>query len=152
MIEVALYQPTIPPNTGNIGRHVVGMGSRLHLIGPLGFDLDEKSLRRAGLDYWEHLDVMHHESPEDFLEWLGDKRIWLITKFGQQRYDQVEYQDGDILLFGSEISGLPDDWREKWTSQCCYIPMSDKIRSYNLSNAVALVLGFGYHKAGLYDQ
>ena len=150
MLNVVLYQPSIPPNTGNIARQCVGMNARLHLVGPLGFDLGEKSLKRAGLDYWEHLDLMPHDSPEDFLDWVGDRRCWLISKRGTQRYDQPNYQDDDVLIFGNEISGVPDAWHEKWKNTTCYIPILGNVRSYNLSNAVALVLAQAMHVSGLY--
>ena len=80
MLDVVLFQPSIPPNTGNIARQCVGMNARLHLVGPLSFDMSEKALRRAGLDYWEHLNLTIHEQPEDFLGWIADRRCWLITK------------------------------------------------------------------------
>ena len=149
MLEVALYQPSIPPNTGNIARQCVGMRARLHLIGPLGFDIDDKALRRAGLDYWKHLDLTLHETPDAFLDWLGDRRCWLVSKHGQLRYDQPDYQDGDVLIFGNELDGVPADWRRP--DRTLYIPILGPVRSYNLSNAVALVLAQASLKAGRYD-
>lgn len=152
MLEVALYQPSIPPNTGNIARQCVGMGARLHLIGPLGFGIDDKDLRRAGLDYWPHLDLISHNCPEDFLTWLGQRRCWLISKFGKLRYDQCDYQDGDVLIFGNEIKGVPQSWHERWPDRIAHIPILGNVRSYNLSNAVALVLAQACSKAGLFDN
>jgi tRNA (cytidine/uridine-2'-O-)-methyltransferase len=151
MLEVALYQPSIPPNTGNIARQCVGMGARLHLIGPLGFDVGEKSLKRAGLDYWEHLELMEHETPEAFLDWLGKRRCWLISKKGKLRYDQCDYRDGDVLIFGNEIKGLPQSWHDRWPESIAHIPILGNVRSYNLSNAVALVLAHACSQVGLFD-
>ena len=152
MLHVVLFQPSIPPNTGNIARQCVGMNAQLHLVGPLGFDLGEKSLKRAGLDYWEHLDLVPHESPGEFMEWIGDKRCWLISKQGTTRYDKADYRDGDVLIFGNEISGVPDAWHTAWKDTTCYIPILGNVRSYNLSNAVALVLAQATAKAGLYEM
>lgn len=152
MLEVALYQPSIPPNTGCIARQCIGMNARLHLIGPLGFDIDEKSVKRAGLDYWEHLDLTSHESPEDFLDWLGDRRCWLISKHGKHRYDQPDYQDGDVLIFGNEVKGIPQSWHDRWPDNIAHIPILGEVRSYNLANAVSLVLAQASLKAGLFDD
>ena len=151
MLEIALYQPSIPPNTGSIARQCVGMNTRLHLIGPLGFDIGEKSLKRAGLDYWEHLDLMPHETGQDFLDWLGDRRCWLISKQGKLRYDQCDYRDGDVLIFGNEIKGVPQSWHDRWPDRIAHIPILGNVRSYNLSNAVALVLAQASATAGLFD-
>ena len=151
MLEVALYQPSIPPNTGNIARQCVGMRARLHLIGPLGFSLDDKEIRRAGLDYWPYLELTCHESPKAFLDWLGERRCWLISKFGKRRYDQCDYADGDVLIFGNEIKGVPQSWHQRWPERMAYIPILGNVRSYNLSNAVALVLGQACSTAGLYE-
>ena len=150
MLDVVLFQPSIPPNTGNIARQCVGMNARLHLVGPLSFDMSEKALRRAGLDYWEHLNLTIHEQPEDFLGWIADRRCWLITKMGQQRYDQCDYRDEDVLIFGNEIGGVPGSWHERFKEARCHIPIHGEVRSYNLSNAVALVLAHAMHTAGLY--
>lgn len=151
MLNVVLYQPMIPPNTGNIARQCIGMNARLHLIGPLGFSMTEKAFRRAGLDYWQHLDLTLHDSPERFLDWLGNRTPWLITKFGETRFDKPAYKDEDILIFGSETKGLPDDFHNRWPDQRIIVPMSNNIRSYNLSNTVALVLGVASATAGLME-
>lgn len=151
MIHVALYQPVIPPNTGNIARQCIGMNAHLHLIGPLGFSMTEKAFRRAGLDYWQHLKLTIHDTPEDFIAWLDNRTPYLITKFGEQRFDEPAYKDGDILLFGSETKGLPDEWHQLWPHTRLNIPILGQIRSYNLSNAVALVLGVASANAGILD-
>ena len=151
MLEVALYQPSIPPNTGNIARQCVGMRARLHLIGPLGFDIDDKALRRAGLDYWDHLDLTLHETPDAFLDWLDDRRCWLVSKHGQLRYDEPDYRNGDVLTFGNELKGVPEAWHQRRPDRTLYIPILGPVRSYNLSNAVALVLAQASLKAGRYE-
>lgn len=150
MIHVALYQPAIPPNTGNIARQCVGMNAKLHVIGPIVFDISDHSAKRAGLDYWKDLNYQYHDSPEDFLNWLGSRAPWLITKFGPSRFDQPPYADEDILIFGNENTGLPEAWHKKWAQRRVYIPMPGKVRSYNLSNACAIVLAHAHAKAELF--
>lgn len=152
MLHVVLYQPEIPPNTGNIARQCVGMNAHLHLIGPLGFRLSDRMVRRAGLDYWPHVQLTQHRNPEAFLAWLNDRQPWLISKFGKIRYDQADFQDEDLLIFGSETRGLPPDWLQRWAHRSLYIPMPGPIRSYNLADSVALVLAEASRKAGLFDR
>jgi len=152
MLHVALYQPEIPPNTGNIARQCVGMASRLHLIGPLRFDVSDKAARRAGLDYWEHLDLVEHANPESFLQWLGGRSPWLVSKLGSVRYDQPSFRDEDVLVFGSELSGLPPAWRKQWFRRTLYVPILGPVRSYNLANTVSLVLAQASLKAGIFDK
>lgn len=151
MFHVALYQPEIPPNTGNISRQCVGMGAMLHLIGPVVFDMSDSAVKRAGLDHWPHLKLTVHDTPEAFLTWLGERRPWLVTKFGATRYDRAGYATGDVLLFGNETRGLPAEWRERWADRCVAIPILGPVRSYNLSNAVALVLAQAMSTSGGYD-
>ncbi|MCE9590169.1 MAG: tRNA (cytidine(34)-2'-O)-methyltransferase [Planctomycetes bacterium] len=150
MLHVALYQPKIPPNTGNVSRQCVGMGARLHLIGPCGFDLSDTSVKRAGLDYWQDLDLAQHESPEAFLDWLGDRNPWVVTTRATARYDRVTFADEDVLLFGNETTGLPDAWHARWPGRAITIPMPGPVRNYNLSNSVAIVLAQAMSTAGLY--
>jgi tRNA (cytidine/uridine-2'-O-)-methyltransferase len=150
MINIVLYRPEIPPNTGNIARQCVGMNAFLHIIGPVGFDMSDSSVKRAGLDYWDDLKLKVHENTAAFLEWLGDREPWLVTKFGMVRYDAPEYTDGDIILFGNEIKGLPREWLERWAGRTVYIPMPGKIRNYNLANTVSIILAHSSLKAGIY--
>jgi len=152
MIHVALYQPSIPPNTGNIGRQCVGMKMRLHLIGPIQMDLSSRAVQRAGVNYWEHLDLQLHANPDEFLAWLGDRAIWLITKHGTTRYDQADYRDEDVLLLGNEQTGLPDAWLKRWPQRTVFLPILGPIRSYNLSNTAAIVMAQASLVTGAYDS
>ncbi len=127
------------------------MGCELHLIGPIGFDLSEKALRRAGLDYWPHLNWTLHQDDDAFLDWLGDRKPWLVSKFGAHRYDQVTYEKDDIILMGNEVTGLPDAWHERWPDQIISIPIKGAVRSYNLANATAIVLAHAQLSCGNLD-
>lgn len=139
-MHLALYQPQIPGNTGNIGRLCVGMDAMLHIIGPCAFDFSEKSLRRAGLDYWPNLRWQLYPGPEEFLAWLGPREPWLVTKFGAQRFDRAPYENDAVLILGNEVRGLPETWHERWPERTVAIPILGPIRSYNLANAAAMVL------------
>lgn len=141
-INIVLVEPEIPPNTGNIARSVAATDSVLHLVKPLGFSIDEKSVRRAGLDYWPYVRLEVHESLDDFMARYGDCRLFLGTTKGGQKYTDVSYQDGDFLLFGRETAGLPGDFIEAHKESAIRIPMSEntRLRSLNLSNAVNIVL------------
>ena len=130
MNNIVLFQPEIPANTGNIARTCVGTNTRLHLIRPLGFSIDDKHVKRAGLDYWEHLDLVVWDSFDEFLEATNDKHYYLITKFGSKIY----------FIFGRETKGLPKEFREKYSEQALRIPMSENVRSLNLSNTAALII------------
>ena len=152
MLEIALYQPEIPPNTGNIARHCVGMLARLHLIGPLTIDVSRRAVRRAGLDYWPDLDFQVHETPEAFIEWLGAREPWLVTGRGELRFDRADYGPDDVLLFGNETSGVPDAWHERWPKRRIYIPVPGPIRCYNLANSVSVVMTQAALKAGLFES
>lgn len=138
MLHIALYQPEIPPNTGNIIRLCANSGAQLHLIHPLGFSLDDKRMRRAGLDYREWADVQHYINWEDFSAKNSDRRIFCCTTKTQNSYTNVVYQPNDILLFGPETRGLPEEIRNLHHS--IRIPMVESSRSLNLSNAVAIIL------------
>ena len=140
MLHVALYHPAIPQNTGNIGRLCVGMGAHLHIIEPAKFDFSDNSLKRAGLDYWPDVKLTIHGNEALFLEWLGERTPWLITKFGASRFDRITYKDEDVLLLGNENTGLPDSWHARWPERRIYVPMPGPIRSYNLANTAAIVL------------
>ncbi len=140
MFHIVLYQPQIPQNTGNIIRLMANNGFSLHLIEPLGFNLEEKQLRRAGLDYHNLASVSRYSNYENFLKTVQPDRVFAITTKGSRLYDQVKYIPGDVLLFGSETSGLPSELRQNLGSEnCIKIPMHPTSRSLNLSNAVAIV-------------
>lgn len=141
-LHIVLVEPEIPPNTGNIARTAAATGSVLHLVKPLGFSLDEKSLRRAGLDYWPYVKLEIHESLEDFLEKYGDRRMWLSTTKGEKLYTEADFHDEDMLLFGKETAGLPRDFIESRKDRSIRIPMSKetRLRSFNLSNSANIVL------------
>ena len=141
-LHVVLVEPEIPPNTGNIARTVAATDSVLHLVKPLGFSIDEKSLRRAGLDYWPYVKLEVHESLDEFLEKYEGSRMWLATTKGDKLYTDVEYQDEDMILFGRETAGLPKDFIQERKDNAIRIPMSrdTRLRSFNLSNAANIVL------------
>jgi tRNA (cytidine/uridine-2'-O-)-methyltransferase len=139
--QIVLFNPQIPPNTGNILRLCANTCSKLHIIKPIGFNLDEKSLRRAGLDYYKSVNLQVYECLDDFLKKNTFKNLYLITKFGKKRYDKITYQRNDFLMFGSEIDGLSKEVYEKLkNSPKIYIPMSKGNRSINLANAVSICL------------
>ena len=139
-MNIVLHEPEIPANTGNIGRTCVATGSRLHLIQPLGFCLDEKQLRRAGLDYWKYLDVTVYKNFEDFLEQNPNAKIYMATTKAKYVYSEVSYQSDDYIMFGKESAGIPEEILVNYKENCIRIPMEPEIRSLNLSNSVAIVL------------
>ena len=141
-LHIVFVEPEIPPNTGNIARTCAATDSVLHLVKPLGFSIDDKALKRAGLDYWPYVKVEVHESLEAFLEEYKDHRMWLSTTKGPQLYTDVEYRDEDMLLFGRETAGLPRPFIEANRDKAIRIPMSEstRLRSFNLSNAANIVL------------
>lgn len=142
LVHVALLRPKIPQNTGNIGRLVCAMGGRLHLIGPLGFRTDERACRRAGLDYWQHLDWVEHPDLEAMSGALPPgARTWAFTTRAERSYTEVEYRAGDCLLFGDEVSGLPDAVVEAAGERAVRIPLrAAAVRSLNLANATAIAV------------
>jgi tRNA (cytidine/uridine-2'-O-)-methyltransferase len=144
LLHVVLYQPEIPPNTGNIGRTCVAVGAKLWLVKPLGFQINEKELRRAGLDYWPHLDWQAVENWSELEEHLAEPlsagRIWLLTKTATRSYTAAGFQKGDILVFGSESSGLPAELRERYAENTLRLPMREQVRSLNLSATAAVVM------------
>ena len=140
MFNIVLHQPQIPPNTGNIARLCVATNSKLHIIRPIAFFLDDKTMRRAGCDYWEHLDLEIHDSLSDLYSKAGDTNFYYVSKFGKMRYSEIDYKDGDYLIFGSEQHGLPKEVLETNSDKTLFIPMSGPARSLNLSNSVAVVL------------
>ena len=137
-LNIVLYQPEIPQNTGNIARTCVLTDSKLHLIKPLGFDIDEKHVRRAGLDYWKYLDLEIHESYEAFMEKYKNERIFLSSTHAGDYYSDISFQKGDFIMFGRESSGVPESIHEVITGM--RIPMiQSSTRSLNLSNTVSIV-------------
>ena len=150
MFNIVLYQPEIPANTGNISRTCAVTGTALHLIKPLGFSIDDKHLKRAGLDYWDLLDVYVYENLDEFLEKNGDKRIFLITSKSSKPYDEFQFQDGDFFVFGRETKGLPESLHEKYPDTRLRIPMKDNphARCLNLSNAAAIIVYEGLRQIG----
>lgn len=141
MIHVVLYEPEIPPNTGNVIRLCANTGAQLHLIHPLGFELDDKRMRRAGLDYREFADVREHDNLAAFMAIVSPPGIWAMSTHGATPHTEMRYQDGDALLFGPETRGLPKDILEALPEERrIRIPMRPESRSINLSNAVAVVL------------
>lgn len=140
MLHIALFEPEIPPNTGNIIRLCANTGTQLHLIHPLGFSMDEKQLKRAGLDYHEFARVKEYAHYADFLAWAGFRRIFACSTKGSRLYHEVHYQADDILLFGPESRGLPVVMRDSLPkNQVIRIPMVETSRSLNLSNAAAII-------------
>lgn len=149
MFHVVLYQPEIPPNTGNIIRLCANTGSRLHLIEPLGFELDDARLRRAGLDYHEFAQVAVHATLDAFVDQVDPARLLMASTRSATRYDRVDYGPGDALVFGPETRGLPDGVRESVPPpQRIRLPMQPGQRSLNLSNAVAVVLYEAWRQQG----
>jgi len=140
VLTIVLHEPEIPANTGNIGRTCVATGTRLHLIEPLGFRLNEKAIKRAGMDYWEHLDVTRYLDYEDFLKKNPGAKIYYATTKAPQTYTDVQYEDDCFIMFGKESAGIPEDILVNNQETCVRIPMIGDIRSLNLSNSVAIVL------------
>lgn len=149
MFDVVLYQPEIPPNTGNVIRLCANTGARLHLIEPLGFDLDDKQLRRAGLDYHEYASVKTWRDWNDYLEKVAPTRVFAFTTRAGRHYNEVQYEAGDTLLFGPETRGLPEEiLKGVPESQRLRLPMIPGSRSMNLSNAVAVAVFEGLRQHG----
>ena len=138
MLNIVLHEPEIPQNCGNIARTCAATGSVLHLIRPLGFDISEKAVRRAGLDYWHLVDVRVYDNLEDFFSKNDVKQLWCLSTKAPRCYTEAEFSDGCYLLFGKETKGLPEDFLQAHYEQCVRIPMHQEARSLNLSNAVAI--------------
>ena len=137
-LNIVLYQPEIPQNTGNIARTCVLTNSTLHLIKPMKFKIDDKQVKRAGLDYWSELKLEIHESYEEFIKKYGDKRIFLATTHGGEHYDEVSFKEGDFIMFGRESAGVPEDVHN--AHEGIRVPMiKTSTRSLNLSNTVAII-------------
>lgn len=140
MINIVLHEPEMPANTGNIGRTCVATGARLHLIEPLGFRINDKMIKRAGMDYWDKLDVTTYICYEDFLEKNPDAKIYMATTKAKQTYTDVQYEEDCYIMFGKESAGIPEEILLDNRDTCIRIPMLGEIRSLNLANSVAIVL------------
>ncbi len=140
MIHIVLLEPEIPANTGNIGRTCVATGTKLDLIEPLGFSLDEKHLRRAGMDYWKDLSVSVYENYEDFLSKNPGAKVYYATTKAHKMYTEAEFEPDCFIMFGKESAGIPEEILTQHEAECIRIPMVGETRSLNLSNAAAIVL------------
>ena len=139
-MNIVLHAPEIPANTGNIGRTCVATGTSLHLIKPLGFDISDKAVRRAGMDYWKELDLHVYEDFEEFVEKNPGARIYMATTKARKAYTEVEYKGNDFIMFGKESAGIPEEILVKYEDTSVRIPMIGEIRSLNLSNSVSIIL------------
>ena len=139
-MNIVLHEPEIPANTGNIGRTCVATGTSLHLIKPLGFDISDKAVRRAGMDYWKELDLHVYENFEEFVERNPGARIYMATTKAKKAYTEVEYTENDFIMFGKESAGIPEEILVKYEETSVRIPMIGEIRSLNLSNSVSIIL------------
>ena len=140
MLNIVLVEPEIPQNCGNIARTCAATGARLHLIRPLGFDISEKAVKRAGLDYWNLVEVFDYENLEDFFSKNQVEQMFCLSTKAPKAYTQVQFRDGCYLFFGKETKGLPEDFLDAHYDQCIRIPMRSDARSLNLSNAVAIAV------------
>jgi len=139
-LNIVLYEPEIPANTGNIGRTCVATGTKLHLIEPLGFSLSEKALKRAGMDYWSQLEVERYVNYEDFLQRNPGAKIYMATTKAKKIYSEASYEPDCYIMFGKESAGIPEEILVEHPEECVRIPMIGETRSLNLSNSVAIVL------------
>lgn len=143
MNHIALFEPQIPANTGNIARTCAATNTHLHLIEPLGFSTDDKHLKRAGLDYWNDVEITYHSDLAAFLDYVGERPLHLISKFANRTYDEVNFADGreHFYLFGKETTGLPESFMRENVEKCLRLPMNDAhVRSLNLSNTAAIIV------------
>lgn len=139
-LNIVLHEPEIPANTGNIGRTCVATGTKLHLIEPLGFVLNDKTVKRAGMDYWKDLDVTRYDDWNDFCRRNPGAKVYFATTKGQHVYTDVQYEDDCFIMFGKESGGIPEEILVEHPDECVRIPMVGETRSLNLSNSVAIVL------------
>lgn len=140
-LNIVLIEPEIPNNTGNIGRLALATGSRLHLVKPFGFEIDDKRLKRAGLDYWQHLEISYYENTEEFFMKNTDKKMVFLSSHGTKSHWDIQFEDDMFIVFGKESIGLPKSLIEKHKAEVFKIPMySEDIRSLNLSNAVSIIV------------
>lgn len=148
MMNIVLLEPEIPHNTGSIGRTCVATGSSLHLIRPLGFSLDQKSVRRAGLDYWHKLDLHMYDSFEEFLKVNNNPKIYMATTKAPNTYADINYEKDSFIMFGKESAGIPEEILLDYKDTCIRIPMMNDIRSLNLSNSVSIILYEAFRQHG----
>ena len=139
MLNIVLVEPEIPQNTGNIARTCAATRSRLHLVGPLGFDISDRAVKRAGLDYWHMVDLRVYDSLDRFFTVNPDPDLWLATTKAPRDYTKAEFRDGCWLMFGKETAGLSEEVRKQWYDRCIRIPMRPDARSLNLANSVAVL-------------
>ena len=140
MFNIVLVEPEIPQNAGNIARTCAATGTRLHMIRPLGFEVSDKYLKRAGLDYWNLVEIFYYDSFDELMEGYADGRFFFFTTKGRNRHSDVAFKDGDFLVFGKETKGLPEELLLQHEETCLRIPMRGEARSLNLSNSVAVAL------------
>ncbi len=140
VLNIVMVEPEIPQNTGNVARTCAATGARLHIVKPMGFTIDDKKLKRAGLDYWHYLDITYYESLDEFLEINKDANLFYFTTKAQKAHSDVAFPENAFLLFGKETKGLPEELLIKNPERCVRIPMRDTIRSLNLSNSVAIAV------------
>jgi tRNA (cytidine/uridine-2'-O-)-methyltransferase len=138
MLNIVLYEPEIAGNTGNVGRTCVALGAKLWLVRPMGFQIEDRHLRRAGMDYWVHLDWEAVDNWNELLHRLGESRLWFFTKTADRIYTDIEFRENDALVFGSESRGLPPSILEEYADRCVRIPMRENARSLNLSVSAAV--------------
>lgn len=152
-LHIVFVEPEIPPNTGNIARTCAATDTCLHLVKPLGFSIDDKSLKRAGLDYWPYVKLEVHENLDAFMKKYGEKRLFLATTKGGHIYTEIEYQDEDMFLFGKETAGLPRDFIDQHKENAIRIPMSQntRLRSFNLANSANIILFEALRQLGFPD-
>lgn len=139
MINLVLYQPEIPQNTGNIARTCAVTGCRLHLIRPLGFDISDKAVKRAGLDYWHLVDLHVYDDLDDFFARTGAEDVWLATSKAPRPYTEAKFRDNCYIVFGKETAGLPEEFRNAFAERCIRIPIKPNTRCLNLSNSAAIL-------------
>lgn len=139
-LNIALIEPEIPQNTGNIARTCAATGARLHLVKPMGFEIDDRKLKRAGLDYWHLLDITYYDSLDDFMEKNKGEKMFFFTTKAPRSYTEAVYPDNSFIVFGKESAGLPESLLEGNKESCVRIPMRENLRSLNLSNAVAVAV------------
>lgn len=151
MLNIVLVEPEIPSNTGNIARTCAATRSRLHLIKPLGFDISDKAVKRAGLDYWHMVDISVYENVDEFFEKNPDGIYWLATTKANKTYTEAHFTDNCYLLFGKETAGLPESLRNRYSDNCIRLPMREDARSLNLSNSVAVICYEALRQIGFPD-